>query len=166
VNFTLGAVADWQAATGYRMFLQTGQPGRLREQTKKQIAENNPATVTSLQETHNIIYFNRCHYIYLSILTCSVPKWATSFLWQPKQCCYPLLPSQVLFRFSLCYNFNSPDIAGRRSRVASLLLLPKKPLIRFRKGSEQSKDNDNVNLKHNNFALIGSKEKHGRSHKE
>lgn len=50
--------------------------------------------------------------------------------------------------------------------MASLLLLPKKPLIHFRKGTEQSKDSDNVNLKHNDFALIGSREKQGRSHKE
>lgn len=48
---------------------------------------------------------------------------------------------------------------GRRSRVASLLLLPKKPLIHFRKGSEQSKYTDNVNLKHNDFVLTGNREK-------
>lgn len=47
--------------------------------------------------------------------------------------------------------------------MASLLLLPEKPLIHFRKGSEQSKDSDNVNLKHNDFALIGSRKKQGRS---
>lgn len=50
--------------------------------------------------------------------------------------------------------------------MASLLLLPKEPLTHFRKGSEQSKDRDNVNLNHNDFALIGSRKKQGGSHEE
>lgn len=55
---------------------------------------------------------------------------------------------------------------GRRSRVASLLLSLKKPLVHFRKGPEQSKDSDDVNLKQKDFALIGSRKKQERGHKQ
>lgn len=141
------------------MFLQTGQSGRLREQTKKpQIAENNPAALlpTCRKPTP---YFNGCHYLNLLMLSCQ----------NGQLHCYG---NQSSTAAHLCHHkpFSlSPFVAtlihwllqggGRRIGVASLLLLLKKPLVHFRKGSEWSKDSDNVNSNHDGFVLVSTREK-------
>lgn len=48
---------------------------------------------------------------------------------------------------------------GRRGGVASLLLLLKKPLVHFRKGSERPKDSDKVNSNHGDFVLVSTRKK-------
>lgn len=148
-----------EGTSGYRMFSQTGQSGRLREQTKKsQIAENNPAALLPACRKPTL-YFNGCHYLNLLMLAC-----------QNEQLhCYG---NQSNDAAHLCHHKSfslSPFVVtlihwvsqggGRRSGVASLLLLLKKPLVHFRKGSEQSKDSDKVNSNHDDFVLVSTREK-------
>lgn len=130
MNFTLGAVSDWKAATGYRMFLQTGQSGRLREQTKKvQRAENNPAALlpTCRKPT---LYFNGCHYLNLLMPACQ----------NGQLHCYSNQSNAAAAHLCHHKSFSlSPFVValihwvlqggGRRLGIASLLLLLKKPLV-------------------------------------